>query len=111
MTLILRLAPLLLLVTSLAACRMKRPRDVEVFVPKLNGEICAERIRVALAGAEGVQAKSMRFDFEARTVSLEFDSMKTATKNIEHIIARVGFDANTIPAYEEGLKTLPEECR
>lgn len=108
---VLRLIALLLLVGSITACRQKRPHEVQVYVPKLNGEICAQRIRTALEGAEGVDAKSIRFDFEARMVRVGFESMKTATKNIEHTIASVGFDANTIPAYEKGLKTLPEDCR
>ena len=50
-------------------------------------------------------------DYEKRTVSVTYDTTKLAIKNIEFVIAGVGFDANDIPAKPEARKALPAECR
>ena len=102
---------MLVLLAGLVSCRRERPRVVTVFVPGLNGEKCAEIISKSLATADGIKMNTLQFDFEKQEVTVEYESMRTAVKNVEHFIAKAGFDANTVPAYKEGLEKLPEECK
>ncbi|MDA0321543.1 MAG: heavy-metal-associated domain-containing protein [Verrucomicrobia bacterium] len=101
----------LLLIAGMVSCRKERPRVVTVLVPGLNGEKCAQIISESLARADGIRMNTLEFDYEKREITLEYDSMRTAVKNVEHFIAKAGFDANTVPAYKEGLERLPEECK
>lgn len=101
----------MLILCSLVGCRQSRPREVLIDVPQLNGPVCADLILQSLAATDGVSTNEIAFDFAARTVSVGFDSMRTATKNVEHAIADVGFDANTIRADAAARAKLPAECR
>lgn len=100
-----------ILLVALLGCRQSRPREVVVQVPGLNGAPCAERIREALAQTDGVNLATVQFDYERQQVTVGFDSMNVATKNIEHAIAGAGFDANSIPADAAARANLPPECR
>ena len=107
---VLRIACVLTLLLSVS-CRETRPMKVSVYVPQLLGEPCLAVIRDALRGADGVYADQISFDMPSHTVVVGYDSMKTAIKNIEHAIADLGFDANTIPANAEARERLPADCR
>ena len=50
-------------------------------------------------------------DIEKRTMSVTYNSEKLGIKNVEHLIAGVGFDANSVPAKEDAKKNLPSACR
>ena len=80
---------------ALAGCRQKDVRDFAVDVPALSQEneaAVSGAIRVALAGCIGVDMSSVQFD----SVTLRYDSMQTAKKNLEFAIAKAGYEANGV---------------
>lgn len=98
-----------LLIGILSACRQHDLRIVSVKVPGLRGEPCARLIAAAVMNQPGV--REARPDIQTRTVTVTYDSMVIALKNIEYTIARAGFDANSIRADAEAAARLPPECR
>ena len=84
---------------ALAGCRQKDVRDFAVDVPALSQEneaAVSGAIRIALAGCVGVDMSSVQFDSANHRVTLRYDSMQTAKKNIEMAIAKAGFAANGV---------------
>lgn len=100
---------LAVLVLALAGCRVRDIRTVVIDVPQLRGEACAQRIHQTLASMGGIDAQALRF--EPGQVTVTYDSMKLALKNIEHAIAAQGFQANEIPPNPEARRALPEQCQ
>ena len=94
----------------LAGCRMADIRTTEVLTPTVRNEAAAEHVRQALRPLRGVDHDKLVFDFDAGTVSVTYDSMQVARKNIELSIAYAGFDANDIPAEPAARAALPPEC-
>jgi len=105
------LLSLLLSVLFLAGCRLSDVRVVEIRAPGVRNEACAQRVRQALAQFRVIDQEKLKFDFATGTVSVTYDSMQLARKNIELAIAQAGFDANEIPADRAARDALPPECR
>jgi cation transport ATPase len=103
------LMPIILLVVCLAGCRKQDIRTVVVAVPGLKNPACAQIIQDAFMHQPGI--KAVRPDFQQRTLTVTYDSMVTARKNIEFTIAGVGFDANDIPARSNAVAALPAACK
>ena len=59
----------------------------------------------------GVDPRKTRFSVEKRTVTVTYDSMATAKKNIEFAVAEAGFAANQIPVNADAQSKLPSECK
>ena len=87
----------LFLLACLAAtgCRRQDVRQFTIEIPEMT-EADRPAIEASLAMYAGVDKPSMRFDFAARTLSLSYDSMQIAKKNIEMAIAGAGFTANGV---------------
>ena len=82
-----------------AGCRQKDVRDFTVDVPALVQEKEAEvsgALRAALVACSGVEMASLQFDAANHRVTLKYDSMQTAKKNIEMAIAKAGYAANGV---------------
>jgi len=79
-----------------AGCRKQDVRTVAVSVPGLTEAAVAQHIQDAFLKQPGI--RSVRPDIERRTLTVTYDSMVTARKNIEFTIAEAGFEANDIPA-------------
>ena len=94
-----------------SGCRLSDKRTFVVEAPAVTNAACAQRVAQALSALDGVEMKTLVFDLEAGAVTVTYESMKLGKKNIEHAIARAGFDANTIPAPEAAKAALPEGCR
>ena len=94
---------LALCVVLLSGCRVSDVREFTIRVPAMAGEEDVARIRKALAPLNGVNEEQGTFDVQKRTVTLTYDSMVVAHKNIEIAIAEAGYDANGIPA----IRTAP----
>ena len=84
-------------------CRRTDVRDFEVSIPAMTAE-SESAIRLALAGFGGVEKSSLKFDQKAKTLSLRYDSMQLAKKNIEMAIAKAGFAANGVTPESVGVK-------
>jgi len=64
--------------------------------PQVVGARAADVVVKALSKADGVKVDSIKI--EDGKVTVTYDSMKLAIKNIEFTIAEAGFDAGEIPA-------------
>ena len=92
---------------ALAGCRQKDVRDFAVEVPALTQENAAavtDAIRGALAACSGVDMSSLAFDVASHRVTLKYDSMQGAKKNIEMAIAQAGYAANGVTPESIGEK-------
>ena len=81
-----RMTLIALALLAFAGCRQKDVREFAIDVPALTQESEAAvtgRIRGALAACTGVDMASLQFDAASHRVTLKYDSMQTAKKNIE----------------------------
>ena len=104
-----RLFAALLVLSLLGACRQSDMRTLIVRVPQVTSAACESRVRQALQPLKGIE--SLEFDHAAGTLTLRYESMILAHKNIEHAIIAAGFDANELTATDEARRALPPECR
>ncbi len=94
-----------------AGCRLSDVRTVNIKVPGIRNEACAQRARQSLSQFRAIDPGRLNFDFAAGTVSVTYDSMQLALKNIELAINQAGFDANELPADPAARAALPPECK
>ncbi len=78
------------------SCRQQDVRTVTLTCPQVVGARAADVVVKALSKTDGVKVDSIRV--EDGKVTVTYDSMKLAIKNIEFTIAEAGFDAGDIPA-------------
>jgi hypothetical protein len=97
----------------LAASGCFRPvrETVEVRVPQLRSEEGIRRVTAAFQGLPADLIQGLEFDLERRVVRVTYDNQRLRVRNIEHLIADAGFDANETPADAAQRARLPEECR
>jgi copper chaperone CopZ len=100
-------------VTAFLSCGCFRQdiRTLVVNVPQMKSADCAKIIQGALSRIEGIDANSIKPDFEKHTLSITYNSKKLGIKNIEFLIAGVGFDANNEQGKPEAKAALSPECR
>ena len=98
-------------VAGLAGCRTSDIRTVVIAVPDMKNAACQKLIANSLATTDGIFSDAVVFDLEKRTVTVRYDSMKLAIKNIEHQIAKLGFSTADIPADPAARAALPAECQ
>ncbi len=91
------------------ACRQRDIRTVTIDVPRMQGEECAGIVYNVLASLNGVRAESL--EMEPGAVTVTYDSMRLALKNLEYALAEAGFQANEIPPDPDARERLPERCR
>ena len=98
-------------------CRTQDIRTVVIGVPGMRCAECAKRVEAALAamGNEGVKADKLAFDTAAGTVTVTYDSMLVAIKNLEFAIAAAGYAVTAkpypLPADPTAAAALPAPCR
>lgn len=80
---------------ALAGCRRTDVRDFAIDVPALT-EADVPAVVAALSPYGGVEKATIKFDAAAHRLTLRYDSMQIAKKNIEMAIANVGFTANGV---------------
>ena len=103
------LLPLMFLIVCLSGCRKQDMRTVVVAVPGLKNAAGAQIIQDAFMRQPGI--KTVRPDFQQHTLSVTYNSMVIARKNIEFTIAGAGFDANDIRAPTNAVAALPAACK
>jgi hypothetical protein len=79
-----------------SGCRQRELRTVTIRCPQVQGSQAVERVVQALSAADGVVSGTVVIA-EGR-VTVTYDSLKMALKNLEFTIADCGFDANDTPA-------------
>jgi len=93
------------------SCRQHDFRTIVVDVPEMHNQACINAIAKSLGTSPGLREKSVNFDIPQRQITVTYDSLLTADKNIEFLIAKAGFAANAIPADKKAAAALPAECR
>ena len=106
-----RLCLALLALGLLSACRQSDKRTFTVRLPQVVNPACEDRVRGALQKLKGIDMETLAFDRAAGLLTLRYESMFLARKNIEHAIIAAGFDANELTATDEARRALPPECR
>ena len=102
-----RMTLIALALLAFAGCRQKDVREFAIDVPALTQEKEAAvtgAIHGALAACTGVDMASLQFDAANHRVTLTYDSMQTAKKNIEMAIAKAGYTANGVTPESIGEK-------
>jgi copper chaperone CopZ len=102
---------MLLLGCLVLACRRQDIRTVTIRVPAMGSAACTNIVAEALQKAQGIPPEWIRADIEKRTVTVTYDSLQRATKNLEFAIADAGFQANDTPANPQAATNLPADCR
>ncbi|MGN0846683.1 MAG: hypothetical protein ACI4RA_04780 [Kiritimatiellia bacterium] len=99
-----KLSVVLVLVLALAGCRRTDVRTFTIDVPKAT-EADVPALVASLAPYGGVEKASIAFDAAAHKLTLKYDSMQIAKKNIEMAIAKAGFTANGVTPESIGAKS------
>jgi hypothetical protein len=86
-----------------SGCRRTDVRDFEVSIPALTAQNEGS-VRQALARFGGIDKASMKFDLKSKRLTLRYDSMQLAKKNIELAIAKAGLEANGVTPASVGAK-------
>lgn len=112
----LALATLLALPALSSSCRKHDYHTVTIRVPEMKNQACAEIVSKAAHGEVSKcravhPEKKMEIDLRARTLTVTYDSLKLALKNIEFAIAKAGFSTQEVPANKKAAAELPAECR
>lgn len=88
---------------AMLGCRRTDVRDFTISIPAMApGDHAA--VTGALAMYGGVDKSSYVFDDAAHTLTLRYDSMQVAKKNLELAIAKAGFEANGVTPESVGAK-------
>ena len=103
------LLPIVLLIICLTGCRKQDMRTAVISVPNLKNQACVQIIQDAFMRQQGI--KDVQPDFQHHTLTVTYDSMVIARKNIEFTIASAGFDANDIRAPTNAAAALPAACK
>ncbi len=89
------------------SCRRHDYRTVNIYVPAMTNEATAQVVGTALSKVEGVNGQGMQLDIPKMTVTLTYDSLVTALKNIEFAVAEAGYDAFTLDKNGRPTRGVP----
>lgn len=91
-------------VFALVGCRRTDVRSFAVVVPQAT-EADVPALKAALAPYGGVEQGTVKFDAATHRLTMRYDSMQLAKKNIEMAIAAIGFTANDVTPESIGAKS------
>ena len=92
---------------AVAGCRRVDERTFTVDVPQASTAADEQALRAALAVYGGIDAKdptAIVFDAAKHQLTVRYDSMQLAKKNIEISLAKAGFTANGVTPESVGAK-------
>lgn len=99
----------LMVAFGMVACRQVDIRTKTIKVAQMKNANCEKIVTAALAKTDGVFSDKVVAG--PGQVTVTYDSMKVGLKNLEYVIAEVGFDAGDTPADPKARTALPAECR
>lgn len=97
------------LMAGSTGCFRNDIREVTFSVPQLAAPECADVIQNALASIDGVIGAEA--DLVNQQLTVTFNGLKLAIKNIEFVIAGAGFDVDQTPGVAGAKAALPAPCR
>lgn len=89
------------------SCYRNEMRSLEIHVPAMAGEVCKKVIMKQFLPLRGLEQDSIIFDYDKRMISLSYNSLEISSKNLEHAVAKAGFDVHA-PYRGEEKKILLE---
>ncbi len=98
----------LLIAVAVAGCRRSDVREFSVHMPEMT-KADVQLVGAALQKFGGIDKGSYVYDDEKKVLSLKYDSMHLAKKNIEIAIAKAGFTANGVTPESVGAKRKSAE--
>ena len=72
-------------------------------------ESCKKRIENNMAFAKGV--KKVSLDVDTKVLTLTYDKKKTSTEKLKKSVAKIGYDADELPADKKAYDKLPKCCK
>ena len=106
---------LALLLALGAGCFRNTVSTIELDVPALKSDACAQALRAGLEKLgihpEDGAVYEVRFDLEARKAWATYNNVRLGRRNIEVAVRNAGFAVNDLPANAEARAKLPPECR
>ena len=100
---------ILLAGAMITGCFRQNIITLVVQVPQMKTMECSKVIQDALGRIDGIV--SAEPDIEKRNMTVRFDSRKLNIKNVEYLIAGLGFDVNNELGKPEAKAALPVDCR
>jgi copper chaperone CopZ len=101
----------IILFLSGTSCRQHDYRTLVINVPEMRNNACVRVIGMKLGQVPGIKREDVKFDVANRKITVTYDTLLAADKNVEFLIADAGFKANGIPANKKAAAALPPECR
>ena len=98
-----------MLLALATGCFRPDRRTITVSVPQMSSPACYAIIVESLKGIEGIAR--VQPDYTARSLSVTFNGLRLAIRNVEYAISSTGFDANDLAGSPEAKARLPEGCR
>ena len=92
-------------------CFRKEILTVEITVPQMRSEECAQHVANALRRLEAEALRDVQLDIERRVARITYDSTRLGLKNLEYALTTAGFNANDKEAEPVLREALPEGCR
>ena len=93
------------------SCRQHDFRELTLHVPDMHNQASVQIVMQALSRGPGIKPNSVLLDPDKRIVRLTYDSLLSADKNFEYLVAEAGFAVNGIPANEKARAALPLEAQ
>ncbi|MCE2438160.1 MAG: heavy-metal-associated domain-containing protein [Candidatus Latescibacteria bacterium] len=94
---------------AVSGCSTAETRTAKIKVPTAQCMMCANKIDTTLKNVDGV--KEVNVDMDTRVVNVTYDAKRTDTAAMEQAIARVGYQANQVPADSTAYASLPDCCK
>lgn len=98
---------ILIALCAICGCRRTDVREFSIEIPDLTAANKAKVVE-ALAKYDGVKRDSYVFDFERKTLTLKYDSMKIARENVRQAIEAKGLKV-VFPAVKGGYAGYIDE--
>ena len=80
-----------------------------VMLPTIQCDNCKEAIETGLVKTAGIL--SVNVDLEAKMAHVNYDSKQLSAMDVDHAIAKLGYQANKMKADPEAYAALPECCK
>ena len=101
-----------LLLAGISGCRLKDVRVVTLKIPDIKNKESLEIVDSALKKLPDFYGimKIESMNYETSEITIRYDSMRVAVRNIENAITQAGFNTETYPADADAIKKLPATC-
>ncbi len=94
-----------------AGCFRNTQSVIELEIPAMNTEACAQSVKGALGRLGEGAILDVRTDAAAGKAWVTYDNVRLGRRNIEVAVRHAGFGVNDLPADEEARAKLAPECR